>query len=640
MKSFLTRFIALCGLFSIFKFLNAEYIRKESIVFRAGDSVFEPMIKLNIQNFYGRNLTLLNDKNEADQSIIPAKFTFDGSAMYTFGQATHDYEVIKVKSGIRTKGSFGIPEATGFTDSTSLQAFNVLFGSHSHSQNRLYLYMRELWFFGAFNKNTNFTIGLFPFELGRGIALGSAYAVDPDGLGYNAPNVVDQFAPGARLSGAILDNKRLTYDLYAEVSNNKSDSFGNTNAKIRGQEYGHRFCQARGFGVVNFIVAARLQAYALKNNGTRLVLEPYVLFDDEKEQKVDVLGDASSKLGTLGFAFEGTVGNFEFGGEFAQNVGHQKVKGIDRNVAQFDVREGVHYTVNSNVIAINTIAPDIAGKNAVFTKTNQEIINSSIQAESQNGKQIGTSNLKNNATRFRDPYCVNFHGNMFVFDMLYNLQAWSASIAAGMGYASGDENPHKLLGDHFDTETNFNYGGFISLQEVYSGKRLKSALLLGGPARIPRLLSFPTDQVNEQFASSVQRFTNITFLGGAFSIKLPMWSYIWNVNSNMIAFWQPHASRLFARGVDRSVPQFASTFLGTEINLFLDVKLAEDLKFFATTAIFLAGSHYDDVQGLPINREQVNFLNSFNATGFVGDKVPLLGSDPAFFINTGIEYKF
>ena len=45
----------------------------------------------------------------------------------------------------------------------------------------------------------------------------------------------------------------LVYDLYGAIFNNLSDTFDNTNQKIRGQQFGFREDQARGFGIINYV---------------------------------------------------------------------------------------------------------------------------------------------------------------------------------------------------------------------------------------------------------------------------------------------------------------------------------------------------------------------------------------------------
>ena len=48
------------------------------------------------------------------------------------------------------------------------------------------------------------TFGAFPFELGRGIALGTAYAVDASDLGFYSENAIDQYAFGGKFLEILL----------------------------------------------------------------------------------------------------------------------------------------------------------------------------------------------------------------------------------------------------------------------------------------------------------------------------------------------------------------------------------------------------------------------------------------------------
>ena len=56
----------------------------------------------------------------------------------------------------------------------------------------------------GFESNHSFTVGAFPFELGRGISLGAAYAIGPGPLGFYSDGMIDQFAFGFKFSGEIV----------------------------------------------------------------------------------------------------------------------------------------------------------------------------------------------------------------------------------------------------------------------------------------------------------------------------------------------------------------------------------------------------------------------------------------------------
>ncbi len=282
---------------------------------------------------------------------------------------------------------------------------------------------------------------------------------------------------------------------------------------------------------------------------------------------------------------------------------------------------------------------------------NQVIINLSPQTQLENStegdiKIIGMNKeleviLFNDRDRFADGYVNKFRGAMFVFDMGYTVCKPDLKLCAGLGYASGDANPNRdeeFRGDNIQDE---EYEGFLGLQEVYSGTRIRSAFLLSGSGRIPRPLSFPSEQVRNPFSSVVSRFTNILFVGGSAWYR-PTWSTRkWNFNPNILAYWNDHSTPFFdAATVQNSVSRFARDFLGVELNIFIEATLLPDLKFYSISSIFFPGNHFRDIKGRPLNKAQQAFLDNLDKTGIVNDRVPLLGDDKSYFFNVGLEYIF
>ena len=76
------------------------------------------------------------------------------------------------------------------------------------------------------------------------------------------------------------------------------------------------------------------------------------------------------------------------------------------------------------------------------------------------------------------------------------------------------------------------------------------------------------------------------------------------------------------------------------MNVFVEAELLTDLRYFLVAAIFFPGSHYKDIKGRPLTRAQAAFLNNIDRTGIVNPRVPLLGADACYFLNTGLEYRF
>ncbi len=628
--------------------------KKAPLIFSAADSEFKFSVRLRMPEFfYGKNLRLLNDLNPTDR-VIFFRHTIDLNTEYRYGKPTADYDLAYVKMTIRNRGIWGDPESIATTTLSPIKEVDAVFGEHRHALPRHVLWIRELWVQLSLNdilcipfcNQHTLAFGAFPFELGRGIALGAAYAVDPSDLGFWAEPGIDQYAFAGKLSGDIVKDE-LVYDLYGAMLNDLSDTFDNTNQKIRGQQFGFREDQARGFGIINYVVAARvIWTPKFSHAKTKARIEPYILYNHNPEQKVEFIGDAKSDLCTLGVAGEFELGNFEAGFDTAYNFGKQTVYGWDRNLIKLENKAGTVVVVNSQVRQAPPGEVPNARTSPLALKIpgNQNIINMSAQAAGQNGQIIGTNahgTLINGVHRFTEPSLNKYRGMMIVYDMGYFVCKPELKFCAGFGYASGDANPNRDLQFHGDSDINQTYEGFIALQEAYGGTRVKSAYLMSGQGKIPRPLSFPTQQVYDPYAVVVNRFTNLVFSGASANWR-PSWSCRkWSFNPNVIAFWTDFSSRFFDEETKKlSRTQFARNYLGLEVNAFLEAELLQDLKFFTIAAIFFPGSHYRDITGRALNKAQRFYLDNLDVTGIINDRVPLVGHDKSYFINVGLEYRF
>lgn len=658
---------------------------REAFEITHGKSTFRWENKLRMDGFFGYNNNLLNKNNYGlDKSIIPGKFLLDSLFHHYYHNDECSWDTVHLKTGIRLMGIFGAPESTLRTAPATIKEIDAVQGSHIHPLAIHIPIVREIW--GEFTLNDllgigfanrhSFTIGLFPFSLGRGIALGDAYAVTPDFVGYDPFAAINQYCPGLKISGEILDKHLLDYDLYWGLADNLSESFNSVNLKTQGQFYGHRFFQARGFGVLDYILAGRLKWTPISDNekNCSLYIEPYALYNNEADQKVEVSGDASSSLGTIGLACEVRRGSFEVGFDIAHNIGHQNVKGLDRNsvVRELRVVPSVPVTGDDNVAAfVNShvvLASD--GKTRVsynVSKPLQAAINAPIasttpcsELEQLNGQIIPGVTLPNsgsippeelavkNATnRFRDPYINTFSGAMMVVDFAYKYKP-NLRFTGTLGYSSGDENPNQDLDELNESSFDGDYSGFIGLQELYIGKRVRSAFLMSGYGKIPRILSFPVQQnynpnvtipMNE-FPTTISRFTNLAFVGGSIWWEVEDSSRKWEINPNILTFWQPVPPRIFDTINNVVTAHSAHSHLGTEINIFMDVTVAPGLKLFLTSGVWVPGQYYTDLKGHPLNPTERRYLESLNRTGDPVDFTPTLGDDNAFFMNLGIEYRY
>ena len=597
--------------------------------------------------FFGKNISLLNNNNEGNK-IWFQRHTLDLQLDIDYGCQTYGYNVLAMRFNVRNKGIWGNPESIASTTEAETKIVDSVGRRHKHAIPRHIFWMREAWLsfdiaqvMGlSFLNNHTFKVGLFPFQLGRGIALGDAYAVGPEQLGFYSDSFVDQYAPGALFHGEILAN-RLGYDLYVAILQNRSSSLSETGAAILGQQYGRLETPQRGSGIINFLIATRFNWHVFVSDiYGKLRVEPYVLYNRDPEQRIEFRGDSSSQLGTIGLAMEYEHPRFQIGFDYALNLGQQRAKGWDRNQIVEQNRGGQVVLVNSHVVDQNNEKiPFISNSKA------QGIINCSFQDESENGENIGTVDsgvgyltgpitLKNVANRFRNPYTNKYEGWMFVIDAGYWIYKKDLMLATTAFIATGDRNPNEETLDMV-------YSGFVPLQEAYSGKLVKSAYFLGGAGKITRPLSQPvSNQAPSRFAQTVNGFTNLVGTGLGLQWKPSGWKKTFAFNPNALAYWQENPTKKFDARTSSELDSLANTFLGVELNLFMSCMVLKDLKLFFVGSVFFPGAHYRDILGKPLTPTQQRLLDRLDRTGFDEDRIPNIGDDTSYTFNLGLEFRF
>lgn len=609
------------------------------------------------ESFYGLNTNWLN-RNEEDK-IFYARHIFDLDTALGYGKRTYQDEIINAKFTLRNRANWGNTNANGSTTESLIKLGDTSFGAHRHIDTRLKITLRELWMsfnlgktLGLTMKNIHtFKLGIFPFKLGRGISLGEAYAVGPSFLGFYSEAVIDQFAPGAEITGALIPDV-LTYDFYVSIIENLSTGLAETTAKTQAQAFnnGVRSCPERGFGVINFLTAARFFWTAFDNDLGKCVIEPYMLYNNAPEQKIEFTGDSNSKLATVGLATEYKGDRAEFGFEYATNLGRQKVKGWDRNLIEINNINAVLTEVNTQATGIDGLGnkvPKIPHDSSTAAgKQAQSIIDTTFPNESENGALIGTVTdgfagltgpveIFNSKNRFKNPYNNSFEGWMFICDGAIYAHNRDLRFAAMAGVASGDDNPNSVTKDG-------NYRGFIGLQEIYTGDRVSSAFLLGGAGKPKRFLGVPNGSqiAPDKFSTTISGFTNIVFVGTSMKWEPLNAGRKYKVFPNIIAYWQESPTRRFDIASRMDSDKAASTYLGTEFNTFFDFYLTEPLKFYVVWSAFVPGKHFTDIKGKPTNKDQLKALENFVKNNHSIERIPNVSDDIAFTLNLGLQYKF
>lgn len=639
---------------------------KEPIAFNLGNLTGKFQVKYRPETFFGNAIHRLNRLHDADR-IFFARHILDTNFGLQYGKKHYDHVAAEFFSSFRIKALWGGAGLVLASDET-VKLLDTVTGKHNHCIRLEVPRFREIWF--SFNVNDAicldfdnqhyFTLGTFPFELGRGIALGDAYAVSQAFLGFYSDAYVDQYAPGYKLHGDLIKDK-LTYDLYGAMLQNLCDSFKNTSAKVRGQEFGRKINPQRGFGKIDYVVAGRLRWIPYDEKDKQVSFEPYILYNHAPEQRVEFVADASSNLGTMGLAAEFRKGNFECGFDTAFNFGGQRVRGWDRNIIQLQNRIDAGNTprivqVNSRVNAEEVATfggPVISKSKAVFIdgSSAQDAIFSAAEDEGQNGKLIGGKTflldgknvqLRNDIHRFRNGHHNKFDGWMVVGDAAYTFFDDNLKAAIMAGAASGDEDPNRNIHDPNASVVDGVYSGFIGLQEIYSGDRVKSIFLLGGAGRVPRPLSTPSfDNVLDKLPTTISNFTNLVLIGGSLTWEPQSWKRNFKVMMNALSYWTQVKIKAFDILTNQSsAHRFADRHLGVEANILMDYEMFPGMKLYTVDSVFVPGGFYKHQKGKPLSKEELDILDANDPTGVNFDRLPLLSNHIAYTLNFGIEVKF
>ncbi len=520
--------------------------------------------------------------------------------------------------------------------------------AHQHTVNLPLTWLREAWFQvdlrEALGLNAPFhslTIGSFPFQLGRGIALGDAYAVNPGTLGFYTDGTVDQYAYGVKFTGGFFKDFDFSYDIYTAILQNNSTGISDNLMKTQAQFFDRPPDSSRGFGKVNWIGAVRLNITPVSTHTSKLKFEPYVVHNSAPEQTIEVYADAKSKLTSVGMAMDAVYNDWEGGFDGAMNFGAQDVRGLDRNVIQRLNVNGVTTYTFSDVYTVNPAVYPVGPAeqlvyNALDTAT-RKAVNSVPRSIDFNGAQIPGTTYYNSPIRFRAPYTNIYKGYMFVSDIGYWAYKRDLKLAFTAGIASGDMNPNTNLLDPLASKVDGDYKGFVSLQELYAGKLVKSVFVMGGSKKLVRPLSTPP--TGNLFSTIVDTFSNLVFTGVSLSYLNKESHFKTALNPNLLVYWEQAPGNKFDLLTKLTTDQKASKFLGTEFNLISRANLSDNVVVDFMMAVFQPGSHYVDVHGQPFTLAQRKQLDSVDPTD-LPDYFPLLWSDVAYSFATGLTYTF
>jgi len=574
------------------------------------------IVKEAYSNGFG---TYLNHAVNNDRSFY-LRSTADGVFQSFYGD-NQDNPLVFAKIGVRFRYTAGT-DALIKNGASTINLAGTPLSVSGTSIGKTTLYLRELFFKVSLDGNSEESLhylkfGSFPYELGRGIALGSAY--NSGGfLGLNPRFAIDQYAPGGLLHTDIIKDS-LSGDIYYAVLSNPNLSLAQNSEKIRTNEV--REIDARPERGINrqvWVGSAALHWKAIRQDNVKLDIDPYAYMYVSPDQKLEFVADSDSKLYAIGTALEFKSGRFECGFDTAFQGGMSNIKEWDRNSTKVINNDGV---LNSQYTKVYTDAE--LTTLAIATTQNEEYLADNKVNSTQNGQQIGDTGLYNAIDRVRPKQRFFYHGYFFVFDASYDIISKQVKACSDAGIVSGhldDFNDVNLLTT--DQKMNQNYNGFVPLQSVYSGNRLKHLVMLN--LAVPRFTvqdpQLGLDNLHVQsrvtgVTTITDTFTNLAYTG--FGIEVTPAKFKDQkalIKPTLYSYWMMETPKM-PDGTQ------ASSALGTTLSVEFKAILKECLECGGFVGWMIPGQHYKDMAG----------------TQLEGGK---LGSDTAYLLNFTMTYKF
>ena len=606
-----------------------------------GDADFTIGGRVRVDYFYDDNVYMLNNNIPDMEQYF--KEAIDLTFAASYGREKYGHNAVDIFADLRHKGAWG--KALAYADKdggagnmSSIKFENTsstIFGHHAHTSGKTLTWFYEAWLRFSLNaalgiKGTDIQylkFGWFPFDMGRGIALGSYYGTNKELIGLYNYNE-DKAAPGINLTGEIIKD-RLRYDVYYARFEEHGKSFDDVVNIDKRYIVGRRTTPWRGVSKDNDLISGRIKWKALKSNKDgELYFEPYIFYNAASDERIDFPIDSKTNWGSYGMQIEYAYKNFECGGECALNYGKEHAFHIDQDRTNIRNRDGYLKEEHPRILDALGGQP-VAVTPDSDAAAQQPVYENNVQIDRAHGASKDTP-FFNADDRFRNAYINKLDGWMTVVDGAYTFASWNLRIALAYGYASGDDNPHV-------TTTNKTYHGFVGLHENYNGgKRVKSMLILDERDLLRPVIQNANGRVS---ASRDIHFSDLQLVG--LGLKwMPKTSIrnliIW---PNILGFWSTHRMHKYDQSTRLlSATEYARSFLGTEANVWTSCNLVTDLLLFANFAVFIPGGFYADMKGVPVTREVFNFVAEQNQRG---DAARLgLGDDVALHLNVGIEYKF
>lgn len=585
----------------------------------ASKQMFKATGKIVKEVYANRNMVYLNSANPYDSSLR-FRTTADGILFAAYGDNKKN-PLVDTKIAVRFRYDVGTP-ALIKTAATSIAIGGASVAIPSSSIQKTTLWLRELFMKISLDANPSeslyfLKVGSFPYELGRGIALGSAY--NSGGfLGLDPRFSIDQFAPGAQFHADIIKNS-LSGDLYYATLSNPNASYKDNTEVIRANEITDLVTKGyRGNNCQVWLLSGALHWKAIQAKDLKLNVDPYTYMYVSPDQQLEFAADSDSQLYAIGTALEMKSGRFEWGFDTAFQGGNTRIKAWDRNYTKLINDDGsvtVQYT--------KVYTDDTYTTLAIANTANQAIVATSDKSFDQNGQEIGTSGLYNAIDRFRPAQKIFYHGYFFVTDAAFELIEKQLKVCGDVGFVSGHLDDYNDINSLTTAQMEHqNFDGFVPLQSVYSGKRIQHLVMLG--EGVPRFTvqnpQLTLDELHVQsrvtgVATLTDKFTNLAYAGiglectpAKFADQKAM------IKPVLLYYWMVEAPTL-------SDGTLGSHALGTALSIEFMTTIKECLDVGGYMGWMVPGTQY----------------KQFAGTQLKGGK---LGSDVAYVLNFTMTYKF
>lgn len=308
-------------------------------------------------------------RHETFNFTSPLVFRSDYFDKYTFQRAKFNFD-IESSFGRRRYGASAVDARIRITSFNVTDNYDVYtpivlepiafhsknyirkseLGEHQHDSTVTLAYLEDgyvdikLEKFLPLTCNTAVRVGYFPFLVGRGLVLGDYYGGAVDMLGWKEEGDVGnttQRSPGFIITCGDPEH----YALQAYYSKWKSHSQGpdHTRKELRARRLDRdefsddpRAIQ-RGYSADRDLFAVRaMLSHSSGYQGFSFYAEPYVVYVNAPELKVEYEGDACARLGTVGCMVDWQYNGWRVNVEVGLQFGHQTMHAIDRNHSVFD----------------------------------------------------------------------------------------------------------------------------------------------------------------------------------------------------------------------------------------------------------------------------------------------------------------